>query len=138
MKKRKIIVHKFIYTLFSLALALLSSTTLFTQPTNKRIYQTETGLLKGFKQARFPHIFRSDEQLHQKNQSRLTNTSDSLNVRLVGRWANGPCDAVAVVGSIAYFGNGAYLEIVDFSTPTIPTELGKVLLPEPIYDVAVI
>jgi hypothetical protein len=42
-------------------------------------------------------------------------TGDSENVSLIGRWANGPCHAVDVVGDIAYFGNGAYLEIVDWS-----------------------
>lgn len=56
------------------------------------------------------------------------NNPDSLNVRLIGRWADGPCLAVDVAGNIAYFGNGAYLEIVDFSNPAQPVELSKIIL----------
>jgi gliding motility-associated-like protein len=57
-------------------------------------------------------------------------TGDSWNMNLVGRWANGPCETVAAQGNIAFFGNGAYLNIVDFSDPEIPVELSKLLLPE--------
>ena len=59
------------------------------------------------------------------------------NTTLIGRWANGPCYAVAVVGKIAYFGNGGYLEIVDFSNPANPVELGKALTPSVVAGVAV-
>lgn len=62
---------------------------------------------------------------------------DSLNVSLVGRWANGPCFAIAIVGDTAYFGNGAYLEIVDFSNPVRPIELGKAAVPTRINDIVV-
>ncbi|MBN1347886.1 T9SS type A sorting domain-containing protein [candidate division KSB1 bacterium] len=62
---------------------------------------------------------------------------DSLRVRLIGRWANGPCNCVTTVGNIAFFGNGAYLEIVDFGNPANPNELSKVLLPAVVHGVAV-
>ena len=64
-----------------------------------------------------------------------SNTGDNLNMRLLGRWANGRCKGVAAVGNIAYFGNGAYLEIVDFSDPNSPFEICKVLVPSPIEEV---
>ena len=51
-------------------------------------------------------------------------TADS-NVTLIGRWANGPCYAVDVVGNYAYFGNGGYLEIADISDPSNPVEIGR-------------
>ncbi|MCU0644346.1 MAG: hypothetical protein MUC94_08785 [bacterium] len=66
------------------------------------------------------------------------NPGDSLNVRLIGRWANGQCLAVDVVGNTAYFGNGAYLEIVDFSDPANPKGLSKILLPATVLAVKVI
>jgi len=66
----------------------------------------------------------------------LTGALNNENVRLEGRWAYGPCLAVAVSGDTAYFGNGAYLEIVDFMNPTNPQELGKILVSGPIHDIA--
>ena len=65
------------------------------------------------------------------------NFPDSLNVRLIGRWANGPCLAVDVVGSIVYFGNGSQLEIADCSNPAQPTEIGKIMLPSTVLGVKV-
>jgi len=53
-----------------------------------------------------------------------TAVSDS-NLTLIGRWTNGACFAVSVDGNTAYFGNGEYLEIVSFSDPLNPVELGK-------------
>ncbi len=50
------------------------------------------------------------------------------NVTLEGRWTGGYCAATAVNGSICYFGSGAYFEIVDFSIPSSPVELGKLEL----------
>ncbi len=65
-------------------------------------------------------------------------TGDSENVSLIGRWANGACFAADVVDDIAYFGNGAYLEIVDWSDPDSPVALGRVLLPGPVRGVDVV
>jgi len=50
------------------------------------------------------------------------------NVTLEGKWSGGYCAATAVNGSICYFGSDKYFEIVDFSTPSSPVELGKLEL----------
>ncbi len=65
-------------------------------------------------------------------------TGDNLNVDLLGRWGSGPCLGSTAVGDIAYFGDGAILRIVDYSTPATPVELGHVLLLGPIYDIEVV
>ncbi|MBN2357642.1 hypothetical protein JXO59_16120 [candidate division KSB1 bacterium] len=62
-----------------------------------------------------------------------TFAQESKDCTLIGRWVNGTCRAVAVVGETAYFGNGGYLEMVDFSDPQ---EIGKIVLPGPVQDVA--
>ena len=62
-------------------------------------------------------------------------TGDSDSVSLVGRWGAGPCRAVDAMGDAAFFGNGAYLEIVAFVDPESPMALGRCLLPGPIHDV---
>jgi hypothetical protein len=51
------------------------------------------------------------------------------NTTLMGRWIGGPCTAVAVEGTRAYFGNGPYLMIAEVSDPSSPAELGRILLP---------
>ena len=83
-----------------------------------------------------PHLFL---QLAKSQQLPQANIPDSLNVRLVGRWAQGPCMAVAVndAGTIACCGNGSYLEIISLDNPYIPSELGKILLPAPILGIAI-
>ena len=55
---------------------------------------------------------------------------DSENVSLVGRYAEGPSLAVDVQGDLAYFGNGSYLEIANFSDPSNPIQQGRTLLPD--------
>ncbi|MBN2423379.1 MAG: hypothetical protein JXB44_00005, partial [Calditrichaceae bacterium] len=70
----------------------------------------------------------------------LTNTllgQSSHNTTLIGRWANGPCQAVDVSGNIACFGNGGYLKIADISNPANLIELAKILLPSVIRGVSV-
>jgi len=69
-------------------------------------------------------------------QSTTTNSSDS-NTTLIGRWANGHCFAVDVSGTIAYFGNGGYLEVVDISDLSNPVELGKILTPSIVRGVVI-
>jgi hypothetical protein len=59
-----------------------------------------------------------------------------LNMNLVGRWANGMCYTVALMGDTAFFGNGGYLEIVDFSIPSAPVQIGRTTLPDFVYDIA--
>ncbi|MCP4249561.1 MAG: hypothetical protein GY778_21175, partial [bacterium] len=56
-------------------------------------------------------------------------TGDAWHVDLVGRWANGPCEDVVAQGGLAYFGNGGYLQIVNYMRSPAPTELNRVLMP---------
>ena len=51
---------------------------------------------------------------------------ESENVSVVGRWVAGPSYGAAAAGRIAYFGNGANLEIVDFTDLDRPLILGPV------------
>jgi len=66
----------------------------------------------------------------------MGDTNDS-NFILIGRWTNGSCNTITVNGDIAYIGNEDTLEIVDFSIPSTPVELGKILLPSVIVDISV-
>lgn len=54
----------------------------------------------------------------------MVNSDDSLNVRLVGRWAGGSCYAVATNGKYVYRGSGGYLEIFYLSNPSPPKMIG--------------
>jgi len=72
----------------------------------------------------------------QPTSSAATTNRDS-NVTLIGRWAAGPCYAVAAEGNLVCFGNGAYLEIADISDPSNPAILGQVTLPSPIKGIAI-
>lgn len=54
-----------------------------------------------------------------------TDNGDSRNVRLVGRWAYGPCYAAATAGNYVFFGNGCYVEIADISNPSNAVRRGK-------------
>lgn len=51
----------------------------------------------------------------------------SENRTLIGRFASGPCYEAEVSGNIVYFGNGPYLEIMDFSDPANPVAIGRFL-----------
>jgi hypothetical protein len=53
--------------------------------------------------------------------------ADSNSINLVGRWANGPCNAVTVDSNYAYVGNGALLEIFDISSAGSVTKTGEVI-----------
>ena len=61
-----------------------------------------------------------------KNASITNNTN--TNVKLIGRWGNGPCFGVATDSNYVYFGNGAYFQIAALHDTT-GTVLGKILLP---------
>lgn len=82
-------------------------------------------LLKGYSERANPLLKQAN--FFQQNQ----------NVSLIGRWANGSCWAVFVKDSIAYFGNGAYLEVADVSDPSNPVKLSKVLLPSTVQGIDV-
>ena len=49
------------------------------------------------------------------------------NTTLLGRWAEGKCKAVDMVGDTAYFGNGGYLMIADISDKSNPQEISRLL-----------
>lgn len=59
------------------------------------------------------------------------------NMASTGRWARGPCRAGVVVNNVAYFADGAYLQIYDFNEPSSPVQLGRILVPGPIQGIAV-
>lgn len=61
----------------------------------------------------------------------------SQDVSLMGRWAEGPCLALEAVDGIAYLGNGAFLEIVDYNPPNGRVLRSRVLLPGPVRGVSV-
>ena len=64
--------------------------------------------------------------------------SNSWNTTLINRCGyGGDCHAVQVVDSIAYFGDGAYLEIMNISDPSNPVRLGLIEMPSLIWDVVV-
>ena len=48
-------------------------------------------------------------------------------MKTIGRWGYGRCYDVELVGQIAFFGNGGYLEIMDFSDPANPSLIGRFL-----------
>ncbi len=57
------------------------------------------------------------------------------NVELVGQ-VGGLTSAVAVEGNLAYVGVGQQLLVVDVSDPTTPTVIGRILIPAPVWDIA--
>jgi hypothetical protein len=65
-------------------------------------------------------------------------TGDSLNVSQLGAWAHGPCNVIEVQGTHIYFGDGSYLRIADTGDPALPVDVGSLLLPEEILDIAVV
>lgn len=72
-----------------------------------------------------------------ENSPAVPTPRDGENLSLLGRWAAGPCRTATVVDAVAYFGNGAYLEIVDFGDPALPDLRGRLLLPGLIHGIAV-
>lgn len=60
------------------------------------------------------------------------------NIETIGTWNDGgPSYRVAVRNDTVYFGNGTYLEIVDWTDPYNPNELGRLLLPRLVTALAV-
>ncbi|NOX17721.1 MAG: T9SS type A sorting domain-containing protein [Chlorobi bacterium] len=55
--------------------------------------------------------------------------SQNKDFSLLGRWGNGYSNGVVVNGDIAYTGNGAYVSLIDVSSPESPVEISHVLLP---------
>ncbi|MCD4748915.1 MAG: hypothetical protein K8R59_06020 [Thermoanaerobaculales bacterium] len=55
----------------------------------------------------------------------------------LGRWAYGRSYAVGVAGDYAYFGTGAFLQVVDISRPENSRVVGEVMLPTPPVGIVV-
>ncbi len=64
-------------------------------------------------------------------------TNADSNVTLIGRWPNGPCDAVFVVGNYAYIGNGGAIDILDISYPATPERVGQMITPSVVWGIHV-
>ncbi len=72
-------------------------------------------------------------------QARATQAVSSLtagNISLVGR-VGAQAQAVAVAGNYAYLGMGPELIVLSISNPMTPTQVGSILLPNTVQDVAV-
>lgn len=63
------------------------------------------------------------------------NKEDRQKIQLIGRWADGPCEAISVLGKTLYFGNGGNFVIADISNPGTIIELSRVQLPSFIRDI---
>jgi hypothetical protein len=61
---------------------------------------------------------------------------DDPAIQLKGRWSEGQCNAIAGNGHIAYYGNGAMLEIVNFNNPENPVLLSSMVLEGSIQGLA--
>lgn len=59
------------------------------------------------------------------------------NIELVGQ-IGGNVQAVAVVGNMAYYGEGPGLVVSDFANSAAPVERGRIALPMPVQDVFVV
>lgn len=59
------------------------------------------------------------------------------NIELVGQ-IGGDVQAVAVVGSMAYYGEGPGLVVSDFSNSASPVERGRIALPNPVQDISIV
>jgi len=64
-------------------------------------------------------------------------SSINWNTTLIGRWAEGPCEAVAIRDNFAFIGNGSYLEIIDIQNPVSPQRIGRCLTPSIVYGITV-
>lgn len=109
---------------------------------------SETGLfsqIASHSGARSPHLNMYEANLNASPRSaeaaysaQPLDPTDSLRVRLIGRWSNDKCLAVDFMGTMAYLGNGAYLEIIDCSRPDQPAKVGRVQLAATVLAVKVV
>lgn len=56
-------------------------------------------------------------------------------VRVIGQIGGGNCNAAWIEGNFAYAGDGRNLVILDISDPTLPTQIGRLLLPDVPLDI---
>ncbi len=59
----------------------------------------------------------------------MANAQTVLNTKLVGRWGEGISKCVETKAGIAYYGNGAYIDVVDLSNPSAPQKIGEMITP---------
>lgn len=71
--------------------------------------------------------WRSDQQ----NQTTLR----SSNLTLVGQWAWGPCQAVAIKGNYAFIGNGQLFQILDISNKSLPKSIAELAVEGLVYRI---
>lgn len=67
----------------------------------------------------------------------IGHSEENVNTSLVGRWARGPCYAVDALNNMIYYGDGAIFCITDFSNPTNPRQLGKLIMPSVVINISV-
>jgi len=59
----------------------------------------------------------------------MVNAQTVLNTKLVGRWGEGISKCVETNATTAYYGNGAYIDVVDVSNPGSPQKIGEMITP---------
>ena len=75
-----------------------------------------------------------EPQLKNQTSSNVTYPSDSVFTTL-GRWAWGPCYAVAAQGNYTYVGNGPTFQVLDVSNPSNPGIKGEYITEGTIQDI---
>ncbi len=80
-----------------------------------------------------------DQQIHDTllrawNGPHPSSTGTDGALTLLGRWAYGPCQAVAARGNYAFIGNGATLQAIDMSNPSSPLVVGERVVAY-VYDI---
>jgi hypothetical protein len=72
--------------------------------------------------------------------STIAHTSSSSNVDLVNFWGYGMCwgSGLDMSRSLAFVGNGYVMQILDVSTPSLPSLLGEVTLSQEPTDIAIL
>ena len=67
----------------------------------------------------------------------LAASSLTAQIDQIGRWADGPCTAIAVQGDYVYYQNGGYVVVADISDPTQPVKMDSILLQQDPHEMAI-
>jgi hypothetical protein len=95
------------------------------------------GVDEMFEPLPFPHpAARIDEMLEPPPFPHSDATS-ARGLDLTGRWASGICRTALALGDTILVGKGGSIEILDLSSPGLPTLLGRVVMPSVVEDIAV-
>ncbi|MBI4535321.1 MAG: hypothetical protein HY708_03520, partial [Ignavibacteriae bacterium] len=70
-------------------------------------------------------------EMYLHHHENATGARGDTGLTLLGRWAWGPCQAVAVSGNYAYIGNGSIFQVLDISIDTIPRVIAEYLTSGP-------